>query len=266
MVKEIFLVIEASTSEPSIALIQSGRVDGDDEVSTSAVIASAILHTRDPITGARSEPLAPEVQKLFQDSDVTPDQLSGVVCASGPGGFTSLRGAAAVAKGMCSSLSIPLYSVPTPVLLVASIQLHEHDRYVVAQDAGRNESYVSVVEIMGEPKGGHTLPRVVGDVSIVSNELLQEFSSNVNGFLLNSNESSAPHTSSAVGNSDLEGNLSEDNLSAVQPVNIAACASRLMPSILSDGVVDLNAWEPTYGRLAEAQVKWEAQHGRKLPV
>ncbi|MGH7657920.1 MAG: hypothetical protein ACREL6_06770, partial [Gemmatimonadales bacterium] len=25
------------------------------------------------------------------------------------------------------------------------------------------------------------------------------------------------------------------------------------------------AWEPAYGRAAEAQVRWEAQHGRALP-
>ena len=29
-------------------------------------------------------------------------------------------------------------------------------------------------------------------------------------------------------------------------------------------VVDLASWEPAYGRLAEAQVKWEASHGRPL--
>jgi tRNA threonylcarbamoyladenosine biosynthesis protein TsaB len=28
--------------------------------------------------------------------------------------------------------------------------------------------------------------------------------------------------------------------------------------------VDLATWEPNYGRLAEAQVKWEAAHGRAL--
>ena len=28
--------------------------------------------------------------------------------------------------------------------------------------------------------------------------------------------------------------------------------------------VDLTAWEPDYGRLAEAQVRWEAAHGRPL--
>ena len=30
--------------------------------------------------------------------------------------------------------------------------------------------------------------------------------------------------------------------------------------------VDLDRWEPDYGRLAEAQVKWEAAHGRPLPA
>jgi tRNA threonylcarbamoyladenosine biosynthesis protein TsaB len=32
-----------------------------------------------------------------------------------------------------------------------------------------------------------------------------------------------------------------------------------------DGPVDLASWEPDYGRLAEAQVRWERAHGRPLP-
>jgi hypothetical protein len=28
--------------------------------------------------------------------------------------------------------------------------------------------------------------------------------------------------------------------------------------------VEMTTWEPTYGRKAEAQVKWEAAHGREL--
>ena len=34
--------------------------------------------------------------------------------------------------------------------------------------------------------------------------------------------------------------------------------------VLAAGPVDLAAWEPVYGRLAEAQVKWEAAQGRPL--
>ena len=33
---------------------------------------------------------------------------------------------------------------------------------------------------------------------------------------------------------------------------------------VAQGPVDLARWEPSYGRLAEAQVKWEAAQGRPL--
>jgi tRNA threonylcarbamoyladenosine biosynthesis protein TsaB len=33
---------------------------------------------------------------------------------------------------------------------------------------------------------------------------------------------------------------------------------------MRSGPVDLAGWEPDYGRLAEAQVRWEAVHGRPL--
>ena len=39
----------------------------------------------------------------------------------------------------------------------------------------------------------------------------------------------------------------------------------LLRAILAGGPVPLDGWEPQYGRLAEAQVKWEAEHGRELP-
>src|SRR5438067_2384390 len=41
-------------------------------------------------------------------------------------------------------------------------------------------------------------------------------------------------------------------------------AARIVDYIMKNGSVDLDSWEPDYGRLAEAQVKWEAAHGRPL--
>jgi hypothetical protein len=38
----------------------------------------------------------------------------------------------------------------------------------------------------------------------------------------------------------------------------------LLASLIANGPVNLEAWEPDYGRLAEAQVRWEAAHGRRL--
>jgi hypothetical protein len=40
---------------------------------------------------------------------------------------------------------------------------------------------------------------------------------------------------------------------------------RLQPSVGSIESVDIASWEPEYGRLAEAQVRWERAHGMPLP-
>ncbi len=39
----------------------------------------------------------------------------------------------------------------------------------------------------------------------------------------------------------------------------------ILDSVIEARPVDLTGWEPDYGRLAEAQVRWEAAHGRPLP-
>jgi tRNA threonylcarbamoyladenosine biosynthesis protein TsaB len=44
----------------------------------------------------------------------------------------------------------------------------------------------------------------------------------------------------------------------------AAAAVRLAGLLDATPDADLAGWEPAYGRLAEAQVKWEATHGRSL--
>jgi tRNA threonylcarbamoyladenosine biosynthesis protein TsaB len=46
----------------------------------------------------------------------------------------------------------------------------------------------------------------------------------------------------------------------------AASVVPRLSAIVTLGGVDLDLWEPAYGRLAEAQVKWEAAHGRPLTV
>ncbi|MFN2601684.1 MAG: hypothetical protein ABR582_02880, partial [Gemmatimonadaceae bacterium] len=40
--------------------------------------------------------------------------------------------------------------------------------------------------------------------------------------------------------------------------------ARLLNLIVDGGSVAIETWEPDYGRLAEAQVRWEAAHGRPL--
>jgi tRNA threonylcarbamoyladenosine biosynthesis protein TsaB len=40
--------------------------------------------------------------------------------------------------------------------------------------------------------------------------------------------------------------------------------ARILDQVMKSEPVDLAGWEPDYGRLAEAQVRWEAVHGRPL--
>ena len=41
--------------------------------------------------------------------------------------------------------------------------------------------------------------------------------------------------------------------------------ARIEGLLAARGPVDVRSWEPAYGRLAEAQVRWESAHGRPLP-
>jgi tRNA threonylcarbamoyladenosine biosynthesis protein TsaB len=40
--------------------------------------------------------------------------------------------------------------------------------------------------------------------------------------------------------------------------------ARVEELVQSRGPVDIGRWEPSYGRLAEAQVRWETAHGKPL--
>ena len=46
----------------------------------------------------------------------------------------------------------------------------------------------------------------------------------------------------------------------------ARAVAKLEALLEARGPVDIASWEPSYGRLAEAQVRWESAHGTPLPV
>ena len=151
-----------------------------------------------------------------------------VVCGAGPGSFTSLRIAASIAKGICHARGLPLFAVSSLALVVASAG-KERGRYLVALDAMRGESFAALIDVAADG----TIPVAV-PIRIVSRTALAEEAARAGAEVLDG----APHVSGVA---------------------------RMLDSIVSSGPVDLAAWEPDYGRAAEAQVKWEAAHGRPLP-
>ncbi len=201
-------------------------LDGD------RVVAEAQVEMK----GAEHERLMPAVAAVLADASVPVSSVQRVVCGAGPGSFTSLRIAAGIAKGVAVGLNVPMYAVPSLALVVAGAALAPGD-YLVALDALRGEEYVALYRVgVDGVVVGLERPRLVaaGDVAALAAEF---------GALLVSPSRRAD---------------------AIVARPRACGVSRLDPNLGLREPVDVERWEPEYGRLAEAQVRWEAAHGRSL--
>ena len=213
------LAIEASTYTGSVAVIRDG-----------AVVAERDTAMR----GEHEERLMPAVADALRSATVAPNEIGRIVCGEGPGSFTSLRIAAAIAKGLAMTTQAPLYAVSSLFLLVAGARASlVPGRYIAVVDAMRGDVLAAVFSVAGDDITPEST------ASIVARTDLAAFAHAHTGRLIGPDESLGffPHArgASLIGES---------------------------PSIAH--AVDLATWEPNYGRLAEAQVRWEAAHGRAL--
>ena len=217
----ITLVLEASTYAGSAAVIDGSRVLAERAVA---------------MRGREHEALMPAVAEVLADARVGPGAVDRVVCGAGPGSFTSLRIAGAIAKGIALAAVCPLVPISSLALVVASREPFAPGRYIAAIDALRGEHYVALFEV-----GSGGAVRALGpELRVPSAEVI---------------ERAAAHDAVAVG-------PGREGAAHVDPR--AAAAARLADLLDAIPAADLAGWEPAYGRLAEAQVKWEAAHGRSL--
>jgi tRNA threonylcarbamoyladenosine biosynthesis protein TsaB len=185
--------------------------------------------------GRDSEALMPAVVDVLGDAQTTTAELSQIVCGAGPGSFTSLRIAGGIAKGLALAANVPLVPVSSLALLVASTGSLSAGRYLGAIDALRGEHYVGLFEVseQGEVSAD-------GDSSRTLTPQLEALAERLHATLV------------------IAGSV------AGSVVPHARAATRLISLVERTPAADLASWEPAYGRLAEAQVKWEAAHGRRL--
>jgi tRNA threonylcarbamoyladenosine biosynthesis protein TsaB len=175
--------------------------------------------------GADTEALLPAVVDALSRAGLALSDVNRVVCGEGPGSFTSLRIAGSIAKGICLGRGIPLYAVSS--LALAAAASGEPGRFVVTIDALRDEWYVAVFERQATQTLVQKSP-----TTLVPRVELETFPATVGPVILG--------------------------------VPDAAFCATFFEEIERRGPVDLDTWEPSYGRLAEAQVKWEAAQGRPL--
>lgn len=224
----LMLVMEASTSAGSVALLRGTHV----------------LQQRAVAMGASKEDaLFPAVQAMLQDENVAPSLLGAIVCGSGPGSFTSLRIAAAIAKGLAHASRVPLYAVPS--LLLAAAACDTPGQYLVHADALRGERYALPVTI-----DAMLMVRADDEMSRVTNEGIEALA--------------GERKQLVVAGGAANGKTLPDVFATSMLVVPNAARLLRVADWQQLGVVSLEAWEPAYGRLAEAQVKWEAAHQRPL--
>jgi tRNA threonylcarbamoyladenosine biosynthesis protein TsaB len=215
----IVLALDASTYAGSVCVAQDREV---------------LSHRRVAMRDTRSERLMPAVAEALAEAGLQGGQVEKLVCGAGPGSFTSLRIAAAIAKGLATATGRPLYPVSSLALMAGAVEPPlGPGEYILVLDALRGEAYTTTCVVDDR-----------GDVSDL-------------GAVTLSTEADLARLERAARVLVGEGRDVKSAPDARGIVRTTALLER-------DGPADLRRWEPEYGRVAEAQRRWEAAHGRAL--
>ena len=179
--------------------------------------------------------------------------LAGIVIGDGPGSFTGLRIGWAAAKGLMTEGDVPLVAVPSLLAAAAGAAAVLGAVPVAACfDALRGQVYGAVYIV--HPDRVETL--VVPDVATVG-ELAQRAPVRPRAAVGDGAVRYAAEITRWVGAAPLGPEQLVPGAAALLALVQRAGAARAL--------ADPATAEPVYGRPAEAQVKWEARHGRPLP-
>lgn len=189
--------------------------------------------------------IVPILKRLLGDMRL--QDLAGIVVGDGPGSFTGLRIAWATARGLAHQAQLPILAVPTLHAVAYANAVDKPGPVLVCIDALRGQVFAAMYAFpMGRletlvPPGLFTIPELVRMAPTVPARAFLDagagrFASEIEKWIGQAAVGAESFQSAAVG------------LLALAPlVGYAATG------------------EPVYGRSAEAQVKWEARHGRPLP-
>jgi len=223
----LMLALDAATYTGTVALIDGSRLIAECEVA---------------MRGEKEERLMPAVVGVLADAGVRPADLACIACGGGPGSFTSLRIAAAISKGMAAGRGIPLYTASSLVLTIAGSPAGSMPgRYLAVLDALRGDVYAAAYEVRRADEGEDGRHEIIeiAPLTLVPRERAGDVARSLGARCIGPREelSAIPRASGFAG---------------------------LRTTLERSAPVDLALWEPDYGRLAEAQVRWEHEHGRPL--
>jgi tRNA threonylcarbamoyladenosine biosynthesis protein TsaB len=215
-------------------------LDASTYVGTVAVLRNRVLVAEGEavMRGEQEERLMPAVLATLGEAGCSVRDVGRVICGAGPGSFTSLRIAGAIAKGIVmgnGARTEGLFAVSSLALIVAARSATlEPGRWLALLDAMRGERYAALYEV-----GAAGAVREIERIGLLRDGDIARECERIGARAIGPKEmmEAAPH---------------------------ARGITVMLDEIVAHGRVPIDTWEPDYGRLAEAQVKWEAAHGRSL--
>ena len=233
----MYLALETSTDQASVALGRPGAI----------MVEESLPGTRQHARG-----LLPLVLEVLDRQGMELTDLDGVLVADGPGSFTGLRIGAAVAKALVHIRGLELWSAPSLLVQAAGCIPEYSGRVLAVADALRGDIFAAVYRFPGgrieiEVAPGVFRPaQLLAEVprpQVVAGHLRPELLAPLDSWIDDG-------TVILVDARPTAGVL-------LQLLGHAGGLSRIHPDQVA-------RWEPSYGRPAEAQAKWETAHGRQL--
>ena len=225
-------------------------------IDTATDIASVAIATGDrmitrSVRGARQH--AAQIVSLIDDvlkaAQLPLDQVAGIIVGDGPGSFTGLRIGWAAAKGLLYGRQASLVAIPSLMGAAHAAGVHT---VAACFDALRGQVYGAVYAFT-ENAVNTLVPARVCTIAELAAAVPRR-----------------PEV--AVGDGAERYRAEVQQWTGRPPIGLDAIppiAGSLLAHYEDEGArsarVDTSVAEPIYGRPAEAQVKWEARHGRPLP-
>lgn len=218
----------------------------------SATQLKASVEIREPKPAAS---LMPAITEVLERGGCDISELSCILVANGPGSFTGIRVGFATAIGIIREHpGIQLWTAPSLMAVAFRVAQQRGETIAALYDALRREVFAAVYEFTQEGVTTVLAPK------LTSIEELQ--ATGVVPTLVTGDGAAAFAEQIEVwtGRPPVPPVHSADRLSpAVSLIKLTGVAGGISV------VADPTCFEPTYGRLAEAQVRWEQAQGRPLP-
>jgi tRNA threonylcarbamoyladenosine biosynthesis protein TsaB len=147
----VLLALDTSTSWISLALFDGTALRYE------ATWESQLHHTVE---------LAPAVDRLFSQTGIHHQDLTGLAVALGPGSFTSLRIGLAFTKGISLALNIPVVGVPS-LDVIASAQPLDERPMIAVLHAGRQRLAYATYHVEADTWVAQDEPAVIDAKDLV---------------------------------------------------------------------------------------------------